>query len=132
MGLRLSIITPTLVGVRITNIAAPWIGKKRRRACALVSAYQIVVGQPMFGLTSLARHGEDELERKKIDKGSTYSRGECKWRMQCRGQTLEIRTTTRYCLRNDERNDSFGIHECRGDVALLHRTSFGRPSLVHH
>jgi len=147
MGLKLGVIEPTLVGVRIANNVAYWIGEKRKWAYALESTCQTVVGRPTFGLTSLARHGKVELEGKKINRGdegnvgrgknkfdrcSTYSDGECKWRMQCRGQTLEIRTTTKYYLHDDERNDGLGSHECRGDVALLHHTSSGWPSLVFH
>jgi hypothetical protein len=56
----------------------------------------------------------------------------CRGRMQNWGQTLEIRATTRNYLRDGDRNDDFGSHECWGDVALLHRTCSRGLSLERH
>jgi hypothetical protein len=71
-------------------------------------------GMEKLDTRKLDRGNEGKKGRagKKIDRGSTHSDGECRWKMQSQGKTLEIRTTPRYYLCDDERNDSLGCHEC--------------------
>jgi hypothetical protein len=118
----MGIIAPALVGIRMADRVATRIGRKRGWACASVPTYQTVVDRPTFGLASLTRHGfdttgrviEEEVGRggKKIDKYSTPSDEDCRWKMQSQGKTQEIRTAPRDYPYDDKRNDSLGCHEC--------------------
>jgi hypothetical protein len=83
--------------------------------------YHTVVGQNVFGIASLSRHGFDTTGRgiegevgcggKRIDKDSAHLDKYCRWKMQSQGKTQEIRTSPRDYLCDDERDDILGCHD---------------------